>query len=139
MPIQNVIAINSKCDKTNVSQNEQINTGSVAAIATPSTTETEQKQFTIVYAGRNENSSNRNKWRYKSITFSSSDAYVVQFWVNTLHRALNGEYASLCMCEVEWNGMNLLFLECNSRERNNKNVENKEIKIKVFRLNLRFK
>lgn len=84
VPIQDVIAINPKTEAAadSLSQGDAI----ISASAEP-----QRQHFTVVYAGRSEHSSNRNKWRYKSITFSNSDAHVVRLWIDTLQQAINGE------------------------------------------------
>lgn len=84
VPIQNVIAINPKTEDAadSLSQGDAI----ISASSEP-----QRQSFTVVYAGRSDHSSNRNKWRYKSITFSSSDAHVVRLWIDTLQQAINGE------------------------------------------------
>lgn len=87
--IQNVIAINPKLYENNVQQNDTLN------VTQSTSAEPERTQFQIIYAERNLNSSNQNKWRYKSITFISSDAHVVQFWINILQKALSGKCISL--------------------------------------------
>lgn len=88
--IENILAVKPQIQKSSSMPDAQHNSNTNLETDTLP----KVKQFTIFYAKRVENSSNPNKWRTCSQTFTNIDSQVCQSWIQTLQRHINGKMYS---------------------------------------------